>query len=559
MIKQINVSNMQKFESQLIKAQAEGYTHIVPYANEIMIYQSMLEAVQLHPTSIVVDYTVNGQYKNDCRYFGQKSINFTDWANNSNYYPNMIYAINQTLELVQQYHIETLFDLALVTLISGELSVDGHVVFDFKAPIATSSSIWDVMQTFEDIDMMSQFYLNKIAYINRYAIPFRNVYVEDTEQLNAPDNWLYSTKFLLPKWLYKISKQRFDNKQLHHLGIYTKQPELLKNHIVFIGNDYQYAGNSKYLFNYFVKHNPMTACYFITDDRRGPHFVSPKSEEAVELINNARVILVENDIPDSLQPNGTLIQLHQGMPLIRLFLDSKENTKNLETPYYRANRYNRWLQFDYVIHSADDISHFYETAFPSHQSNVLAYGNAKQQYLSQKRNETTIQQQYKKSFKIDDSKPVLLYAPIGLVSAQQLPLSDALFKAYHVVVQGVDESILPEEVIVAPNYLSVQDLILMSDIIVTDYSNIVFDALTIDKTVALYTPNHSQFIEEQGVNEEIWRHFSKIWYTDRQLLISNLISQAITVVKYPQIQHKEQPFESISQLILSKMKSNQQR
>ncbi len=75
-------------------------------------------------------------------------------------------------------------------------------------------------------------------------------------------------------------------------------------------------------------------------------------------------------------------------------------------------------------------------------------------------------------------------------------------------------------------------------------------------TVALYTPNHSQYIESQGVNEDIWRHLSKIWYTDRQLLINNLISQAIPVIKYPQIQQKEQPLESISQLILSKMTSN---
>ena len=28
-----------------------------------MIYQSMLDAVQLYPKSIVVDYTVDGQYK----------------------------------------------------------------------------------------------------------------------------------------------------------------------------------------------------------------------------------------------------------------------------------------------------------------------------------------------------------------------------------------------------------------------------------------------------------------------------------------------------------------
>ena len=36
------------------------------------------------PKSIVVDYTVDGQYKNDCHYFGQSSINIADWAQNNN-------------------------------------------------------------------------------------------------------------------------------------------------------------------------------------------------------------------------------------------------------------------------------------------------------------------------------------------------------------------------------------------------------------------------------------------------------------------------------------------
>ena len=138
---------------------------------------------------------------------------------------------------------------------------------------------------------------------------------------------------MLPKWLYKIAKQRADNKQLQNFGLYTKQPNVLKDHIVFIGDHHQYIGNSKYLFTYFVKHNPMTACYFVTDDRRGPHFISPKSERADELINSARVVIVENDIPETLQPNGTLIQLHQGTPIMQLFLDSKEPIKNIETPF----------------------------------------------------------------------------------------------------------------------------------------------------------------------------------------------------------------------------------
>ncbi|PAI04991.1 hypothetical protein APW46_13280, partial [Staphylococcus aureus] len=57
-------------------------------------------------------------------------------------------------------------------------------------------------------------------------IPFSNLFIEDSEQLNSPDNWLYSTKFMLPKWLYKIAKQRADNKQLQNFGLYTKQPNV---------------------------------------------------------------------------------------------------------------------------------------------------------------------------------------------------------------------------------------------------------------------------------------------------------------------------------------------
>ena len=56
-----------------------------------------------YPKSIVVDYTVDGQYKNDCHYFGQSSINIADWAQNNNYYPNLIYAIQQTLDLIHYY------------------------------------------------------------------------------------------------------------------------------------------------------------------------------------------------------------------------------------------------------------------------------------------------------------------------------------------------------------------------------------------------------------------------------------------------------------------------
>ncbi|EHJ08853.1 CDP-glycerol glycerophosphotransferase family protein [Staphylococcus simiae] len=550
MIKQINVSNLTNLKSHLQQASREGYTHVVPYNNDLTLYQAMLDAVKLDQRSIVVDYTIDEHYLNNCSYFGQTTIHFNDWVNNDYLMPNVIYLIDQAIDIINNYQIDALFDLALITLLQGNLAVDGHVVFNFNNQPTTSDTFWhSTVHELDMDDLTTQFYLDKIAYEHHYKVPFRQINMNDTNQLTKLDHKLLSTHFFMPGWFYRFSKQRTLNKHRKACGLYDKQYNQSNNHIVFLGDHYHYAGNSKYLFNYFVKHNPMVEAYFITDERRGPHFLSLDNSDTLEIIESARIVILENDLPNGVNANGTLIQLHQGTPIRQLFLDSKEPSNNANIPYYRAKRYNRWLQHDYIIHSVNDISRFYESAFPSHQATVLAYGNPKIQYLLQKQHDTSLRKQYRQSFKLTDDKPILFYAPIDTLSQEQLPLSDALFKTFHVIVQGIDEAILPEEAIVAPRQLSAQDLILLADVVLTDYSNIIFDAMTIDKKVCLYTPNHSEFVKEQGVNEEIWSHLTKIWYTDRQLLINNLIADAIPTLKYPQTEQTEQPLESISQLI----------
>ena len=39
----------------------------------------MLEAIDLTHNSIAVDYTLNGLYLNDCRYFGEDTLTFLSW------------------------------------------------------------------------------------------------------------------------------------------------------------------------------------------------------------------------------------------------------------------------------------------------------------------------------------------------------------------------------------------------------------------------------------------------------------------------------------------------
>ncbi|MEJ7378801.1 CDP-glycerol glycerophosphotransferase family protein, partial [Staphylococcus epidermidis] len=78
---------------------------------------------------------------------------------------------------------------------------------------------------------------------------------------------------------------------------------------------------------------------FITEDRTGPHFYSPKDEKAKELIETAKVVIIESYLPDDIRPNGKVIQLWHGTPIKRLFLDSKEPHQNLNIYNYRARKY----------------------------------------------------------------------------------------------------------------------------------------------------------------------------------------------------------------------------
>ena len=93
---------------------------------------------------------------------------------------------------------------------------------------------------------------------------------------------------------------------------------------------------------------------------------------------------------------------------------------------------------------------------------------------------------------------------------------------------------LPEGAIEAPNHIETQDLLLISDVVITDYSSIIFDALTIGKSMSLYTKS---FIisARRGVYDDVMESLSKVWYTDEDLLHNNLIHHTLTDISKHQL------------------------
>ena len=158
--------------------------------------------------------------------------------------------------------------------------------------------------------------------------------------------------------------------------------------------------------------------------------------------------------------------------------------------------------------------------------------------------------------KLNPEKETLLYAPTWRTDYDEsdlLPISDGLLNKYNVIFKGHIEdnsNYVPENAIIAPSHIEAQDLLLISDIVLTDYSSIIFDALTIDKTVCQYTPNHEKYVSERGVYEEVMHALSTVRYSDAKALLNDLISHQMKDIHDNSFVNKDNhAFETISHII----------
>ncbi|MCE5038579.1 CDP-glycerol glycerophosphotransferase family protein [Staphylococcus auricularis] len=561
MIKQIEMKDWSSLKSQLHNAIQQGFTHFTIVSDEISVYPDMLAAVSLEDQTIVVDYTIDHQYLNDCRYFGHEYVTFNEWIENINLYPNVIFHIGTVMTILDQYNVENLFDLAVLSLLNSQIKVDSHVVFDFQRTFETSQQLWDQIAE-RQLSKTTNFNLNKLAYEHRHKLPFKRSETTAPKHLRFTDKLLKYSRFFTPHWLYQPVKSHLQTKHEKQSYIYEKDPSKVENHIVFLGFDYGFRGNSRYLFNHLAKHSTRTPIYFVTEDVKGPNFVKPDDPDTKSLIETAKVVVLESYIPDDLKPNGTIVQLWHGTPIKKLFLDSHEPHQNLNIYNYRARKYNKWLQQDYLICDSDDSIPYFNSAFPNHNLHIIGCGYPRVRYLIDKLNDKPYIEFIRKELQLDPEKPTLLYAPTWKSNQDEddlLPISDALLNKYNVIYKAHTEShndYIPDNVIHAPANLETQDLILVADVVLTDYSSIIFDALTVNKTISQYTPHHDAYLEERGVYENVMQALAMVRYSDAKALLNDLISYQMSSIKSNTfINQDNRAFETIAHLIQKAAKS----
>jgi len=294
--------------------------------------------------------------------------------------------------------------------------------------------------------------------------------------------------------------------------------------VVFLGFDFQYSGNSKYLFD-DLRLKGFTNLYFVTDDERVPKQfrLQPQSKELLRAVFRARIIIAESWVPSFItkHPDCVWIQLWHGTPIKRLLFDSPETEITQNYPRHKQSRYANILKWDYFLLDSRGASRYFETGFLMPQSKMLPWGYPRVHYLNANMYNHELRNALRKMLGACGEQKIILYLPTWRdynykVSAEQCnlqyllnveELQKCLGDAYFVVSKGHDfqDDILER----STSSMDLQDLLLGADIIVSDYSSVVFDALTIDKPVYLYVNDFEQYEESRGVYPDMWGLFKQ--------------------------------------------------
>ena len=302
----------------------------------------------------------------------------------------------------------------------------------------------------------------------------------------------------------------------------TKKP-LYGDVILFMGFDYRYTGNSRYLFEQMIKHPTNKKLFFITDDVRVPfeYRIKPHTERANRFIARAKTIIFESwPSPNLVKRAGTnWIQLWHGTPLKKMLFDTHEKTVYERNPEQKISKFKGIANWDYLIVDNPSISSYFETCFLIPRHRIIPSGYPRVKYLLDNYNDESFKSKLKEKYGFPKDKKLVLYLPTwrdynykteeGELDISYLldpaRLNKELGEDYLVVYK--DHAFLSNSKLVDyPNYdtAETQELLLIADYLITDYSSVMFDAFSIDVPVVIYCKDFERNEEERGVYDSIW-------------------------------------------------------
>ncbi len=303
---------------------------------------------------------------------------------------------------------------------------------------------------------------------------------------------------------------------MHVVNRFAARCKIKDNRIVFLSNRRtDLSGNFEFVYR-LLKNDKNLDIRFVLDDRDVRHMSFKNMLAIGYYLANAKVILVD-DYMELLfklprRKGNTLIQLWHACGAFKTFGCSrmgKKGGQNLKSPNHR--------NYDYATVSSDEIRKFYAEGFGLPIEKVVATGVPRTDIFFDKAyKEKVTKEFYEKYPKLKDKK-ILLFAPTfrgngknsGYYPTELFDVNalyEALGEEYAIIVKhhpfvhnrNTIDPKYQDYIIDLSTNSELNDLLFVTDLLVTDYSSVVFEASLLEIPMLFYGFDLEQYIATRG-------------------------------------------------------------
>lgn len=262
----------------------------------------------------------------------------------------------------------------------------------------------------------------------------------------------------------------------------------------------KYSCNPQYLYEYIDKNHPEYKCVWSLNDERIPIKgngirVRRHSQEYYHYLAIAKYLVSNVNFPDEyVKRDGQIeIQTMHGTPLKTLGLDVVGDFRNEDSRKKYIKKNSRW---DYLIVQGEFMKSKAYDCF-CFEKNIMETGYPRTDILFDRDREQ--EQCIKKRLGLPLDKKIILYVPTWRIKGifhLELDLQkmrEALSDEYILLVKlhhfsPVCHELVPDDAFVFDlgSYRSIEDLYLISDVMITDYSSAMFDYVLLDKPMIFF-------------------------------------------------------------------------
>jgi CDP-glycerol glycerophosphotransferase len=218
------------------------------------------------------------------------------------------------------------------------------------------------------------------------------------------------------------------------------------------------------------------------------------------------------------------------------FKKIEEDTADNLPQKYIKTAINDSLMIDFCISNGPFMSNIYRNSF-WYSGQILEYGSPRNDILVNNTDFTDV----KKNLHLDENIKIILYAPTfrsqNSFDSYQLNYENivsALTKKFNCkwrffirlhpnLILYMDQLQVPDNVINVTLYPDIQELLGITDILISDYSSTMFDFIFTKRPVFIYATDYNEYKKERGVHFPLSESPFLIAENDEQL-IRNMLS-----------------------------------